>query len=511
MPRPSLRSLQALPARARGPVLAVLAGLTIAASVPPWGWWPLAFVGVALWDRALADASWLARGRRSWLVGVAWLLPSMLWMWDLTAPGYLLAVVAFATYFAIASALVPPAAPARWIGLPAAIVLAEVARWRVPFGGVPLSTLAMSQAAAPVGQTARLGTAIVVSGVVAVGGVALSAAVTRRWWATAVGAGVIVGLTLVASVAPRGSDTAPLTFALVQGGGPQRTRAATTDEREVFERHLDASDVIATPVDVVVWPENVVAVEGPLTETVEGDELAELARRLDATLVVGATEGIDRQAFRNASIVYSPAGEVIARYDKVRRVPFGEYVPLRGIVERLAGEGSGLSARDAVAGEGPAVVDTPAGRLAVVISWEVFFTDRVRDGVLAGGEVLLNPTNGSSYWLTQVQSQQLASSQLRAIESGRWVLQAAPTGFSAVVDPDGTVRRRTAISERAVLQGTAARRTGDTVATRIGPQPTVLLAVAAVGAAWLVDRRRQGGPAARAAPTGPSARPRRPG
>ena len=50
--------------------------------------------------------------------------------------------------------------------------------------------------------------------------------------------------------------------AIVQGGGPQRTRAADTDEREVFERHLRASDEIETPVDLVVWPENVVNVEG---------------------------------------------------------------------------------------------------------------------------------------------------------------------------------------------------------------------------------------------------------
>jgi hypothetical protein len=55
---------------------------------------------------------------------------------------------------------------------------------------------------------------------------------------------------------------------------------------------------------------------------------------------------------------------------------------------------------------------------------------------------VLNPTNGSSYWLTQVQSQQIASSALRAVESGRWVIQAAPTGFSAIIDPDGVVQQR---------------------------------------------------------------------
>jgi apolipoprotein N-acyltransferase len=87
------------------------------------------------------------------------------------------------------------------------------------------------------------------------------------------------------------------------------------------------------------------------------------------------------------------------------------------------------------------VVDTPVGPLGIVISWEVFFADRARDAIGNGGEVLLNPTNGSSYWLTQVQTQQVASSRLRAIETGRWELQAAPTGFSALVDPAGNLLR----------------------------------------------------------------------
>ena len=102
-----------------------------------------------------------------------------------------------------------------------------------------------------------------------------------------------------------------------------------------------------------------------------------------------------------------------------------------------------------------------AGRpLGVVISWEVFFPDRARDAIGHGGEVLLNPTNGSSFTGTQVQGQQVASSRLRAIETGRWVLQAAPTGFSAIVSPGGDVLHRTGISEQGVLQGVIERRTG---------------------------------------------------
>src|SRR5690606_8730360 len=112
------------------------------------------------------------------------------------------------------------------------------------------------------------------------------------------------------------------------------TRAADTDEREVFERHLAASELVDTPVDLVLWPENVVNVEGSLEVSPENEELADLARRLDATLIVGAVEGADEH-FLNAAVVYSPEGRIVDRYDKVKRVPFGEYVPLRSLLERF--------------------------------------------------------------------------------------------------------------------------------------------------------------------------------
>src|SRR4029078_7205915 len=101
-------------------------------------------------------------------------------------------------------------------------------------------------------------------------------------------------------------------------------------------------------------------------------------------------------------------------------------------------------------------------RVAVVISWEVFFGGRVRDGVEHGGEWVINPTNGSSYTWTVLQTQQVASSRLRAIETGRCVAQAAPTGFSAFISPDGDVYDRTSVSEQAVLSRTLALRPGKT-------------------------------------------------
>ena len=466
---------------------AVIAGLLIAASIPPWGWWPLAFIGIAMWDRLLSNAKPRARFVRSTVLAIAWFAPAMLWMVDLTPPGYPIAVIVFALYVGVAGLAVPGRSSrswVRWLALPAAFTLAEAARCTFPFGGVPLATTAMGQASAPLGQIARVLCAVGVTFTVAVIGVALSALWERRHLLGAITIAGVVTLWLVAIIAPSGHDIRVINAAVIQGGGPQGTRATETNPRDVFNRHLEATKLVTTPVDLVLWPENVVAVEGPISVNRENAELSALAASLDTTLVVGITEGINSSSFANASIVYLPDGSAGERYDKVRRVPFGEYVPLRGVLEQIAGSNSGLPSRDAVAGNEPAILHTPAGDLAVAISWEIFFTNRGRDGVLHGGQILLNPTNGSSYWLTQVQTQQVASSQLRAIETGRWVLQAAPTGFSAIVTPTGDVVQRTSISEQAVLQQEVMLRSGDTIATIIGPLPIVVVALLLIAIAW---------------------------
>jgi apolipoprotein N-acyltransferase len=481
-----------------------LAGLCIAAAIPPWGWWPLAFVGVALLDRLIAGQGWRHRFARTWLVAAVWLLPGMVWMWDFTAPGYLVAVALFAGFFGVAGALCPPGR-ARWIALPALITLAEMARWRFPFGGEPLATLAMSQADAPLGQTARLLGSYLVVGLVVLGGIALSAAWDRDWW---VAAGIVVGLvavTALAGVAPMGHDIGHLRVAVVQGGGPQHTRAVDTDNWVVFQREVAATETIKGPVDLVLWPEDVVGLEGTLAENPRYEqEISRLARQLHTTMVVGVTEGISDTHFRNASIVFNPDGSVGDRYDKVRRVPFGEYVPFRTLIEKLAGPNSGLPERDAIPGTKPAVLHTQVGTLGVVISWEVFFADRARDAISHGGTVLLNPTNGSSYWLDVLQSQQIASSRLRAIETGRWTLQAAPTGFSAIVTPRGHVTQRTGISEQKVLTQTITERQGQTIATEVGPWPVLALALLAIAAGWALTLRQRAGTDGAGGGTGPA-------
>jgi apolipoprotein N-acyltransferase len=239
----------------------------------------------------------------------------------------------------------------------------------------------------------------------------------------------------------------------------------------------------------VVWPENVIDVE-TFSQSQEYREIATEAGRVGAPFLVGVTEEVPSQnRFLNAQITVEPDGTIAGRYDKVRRVPFGEYIPLRSIIRKVS-KAVDRVGRDAVAGTEPAYLDTSIGRVAVVISWEVFFAGRARDGVRQGGQLLINPTNGSSYTWTILQTQQVASSRLRAIETGRWVVQTAPTGFSAFVSPTGQVYQRSGISERAVRHQMVELRSGRTLAVRFGDKPWVALMVLMLVLAH-VDRRRR--------------------
>jgi apolipoprotein N-acyltransferase len=477
----------------RPPVLAVAAGAALAASVPPWGWWPLAFIGIALLDRLIADQPAGRRFRRTWLVAAVWLYPAMLWMAGLTLPGYLVAGAVYAAYFGLAAAVTPPG-PTRRLVLPGAFALAEWARWSFPFGGVPLANLALGQADTPWAVVVRVGGPLLLVVLVVVVGQALSAALDRDW--RPVGAAVaVVALALALAWAhPRAEVIDRLDVGVVQSGGPQQTRASADQQPVVLARTIEATGDLERPVDLIVWPENVVNPGDFLTFDAAEAAVRQVAAETGAVVLPGWFHRVRDEGRIVGSVNYTtavtPDGRVVGRYDKVRTVPFGEFVPLRGLIERFS---DAVPATDVIPGTGPAVLDTPVGRIGVAISWEAFFEHRTRDAVRDGAEVLVNPTNGSSYWLTQVQTQQVASNRLRALEADRWLLQASPTGFSAVYTPDGEVVARTAVSERATITAPVERRTGRTLASIVGPWPVVLFASGAILLAWSplpVTRRR---------------------
>ncbi len=470
-------------------ILSILAGLLIAAGLPPWGWWPLTIVGLALWFQLLDQLTPRTRFGRSLLVGAAWFFPSTLWMADLTPVGWPLAAAAFSVMVAAVGWITPSSRGYRGAVFCAALASAEMIRWSWPFGGVPISTLAMAGVATPLAPSVRLFGSPMLVVLMGLAGVILADLIERRR-SNLITVVVLVAIPL-AGMLPWISATEGDTVrvAVVQGGGPQNTRADLCQNREVFERHMAASRLINEPVDLVLWPEDVVhpvannitsnrCPDPLLTRNEAITRISQLAEQLDALLITGWFEpSTDGNANLNYSTITDPIGITRDRYDKVQLVPFGEFVPLRGFIEYFSNE---LPGRDVRAGTGPAVLDSDLGPLGIAISWEIFFDHRARDAIGNGGAVLLNPTNGSSYWLTIVQSQQIAASRLRAIETDRWVLQAAPTGFSAIINPSGEIIARTGVGEQKVLIETIDLREGRTPSVVLGSWPVAVASLVIV-------------------------------
>jgi apolipoprotein N-acyltransferase len=503
------------------PALALGAGALAAFSLPPWGFWPLAIVGVLLFGVSLEGTpTRRARLRLGALFGAGWMYLGMGWMVQLTLPGYLAAGLIFSSFHAVA-AMATPTGPWRVISRPAAHTLVEALRFSFPFGGVPLATLGISQVAGPLSGIARIGGVVLITWVVFQIGFALAerraalwnlpAALSKRDWSVlpnALGRASVVIVIVLSLVAPSGHSAGDtLDVAAVQGGGEQGTTALEVPSSLVTQRHLDATATIPTDVDLdlVLWPENTIDVnDRRATEIFEDfsnsdirEQVAAEATRLGVPIAVGITEdapvAAGRNRYTNAHIMVLPNGQLGTRYDKVRRVPFGEYVPLRGMLEKITSAVDVVG--EAVAGTQRAYLDLPATadhesvRMATVISWEVFFGGRAREGVTDGATVILNPTNGASYTGTIVQTQQVASSRLRAIETGRWVVQAAPTGFTAVINANGDVLQRTSVSEQRVIYATVDLRTGNTWYVSLGDGPFIWLVGLVFAASLWLSRR----------------------
>ncbi|MGH9007199.1 MAG: apolipoprotein N-acyltransferase, partial [Acidimicrobiales bacterium] len=393
----------------------------------------------------------------------------------------------------------------RALSFTGAATLAEAVRMSWPFGGLPVGGVFLGQAGGPLLGTARLGgplllTALVWGGGAGLGELAVGAARWRRgsrsWPAAAgpVGVAVVVALGIAGALAPDGGAPAgAIRVAVAQGGGTRGFTAIETGRSGDFAAELAASAhlVGATHQTLVVWPEDVVALTRPLAGSPEAAQISALARTLRTTLLAGVTVTEPDARFLNEIVAWGPSGRIVSVFEKAHRVPFGEYVPFRGLFSHLAN----LDAvpRDAVPGRASGSMATPAGQLGLLVSYEVFFADRGRSSVRAGARLLVVPTNTSSYSSEQMPSQEVAADRVQAVEEGRDLVQAAPTGYSTFVTNTGIVVLQSVLSRQIVLVDRVALRTGATIYERFGDAPSLWLSGAALLAALLASegaRRR---------------------
>lgn len=455
---------------------------------PPVGAWPLAFLAPGLLLAAIAIEDGAARRPRTFrlglLAGAVGYLPMLAWL--INPAGYLawtllgLSQAAFLGGFAwlvrpfVQHPVVAVVAPVAWVGL-------DAWRGRFPLDGFEWGALAYAHAEGswmlPIARIAgahaltfatvllaALGY-VAVRQVVTLGGdtgtmtARLQRGLPRAQRSFVALAGVLL-LTSVATIEPPGETGETLDVLAVQGldtatdaiGGRAEDRAVAANLTQLTR---DAVAAGGAP-DLTVWPESSLD-RDPFTQ--RGSDLLPYlragARNVDGNLLAGAVlDGpVPDETRWTSSIQVDAEGTVVDRYDKRHPVPFGEFVPMRDALDWFPPLRQ--IPRDTLAGDGPHSFLVDGHRVAAAICFETLFGELVRTNVLAAPQdagLVVATTTDASYGFSSEPAQHLAQSQLRAVETGRWVVHAAQSGSSAFIDPHGKLYDQTALFETTTLR-----------------------------------------------------------
>ncbi|HZT59039.1 MAG TPA: apolipoprotein N-acyltransferase [Pyrinomonadaceae bacterium] len=244
---------------------------------------------------------------------------------------------------------------------------------------------------------------------------------------------------------------------------------------------------------VVVWPES------PMNFSFERDRefrerVARFVAEQHASLLFNSLEPTGDGGGFNAAVLVNTEGRVAAQYDKIRLMPFGEYVPLprwmpgAGLVRGVVGDFTPGTRFTLM----PLGEDERAPRAGVFICLESAYPFITRSFAGEGADVLIEITNDAYQGDTAVMRQHLSNAVFRAVETGRTLLRVTNTGVSAHISPRGEVTDETGRFREAVRTWTVARSDGaQTFYVRFGDAFAAACTVASLFAIALTMRRRR--------------------
>jgi apolipoprotein N-acyltransferase len=255
-------------------------------------------------------------------------------------------------------------------------------------------------------------------------------------------------------------STGTFKVAMVQGNIPQSLKWDPKFLPQSYGVYQDeTADAAKRGADLIVWPEAAAAFlfqpDDQYPAELAGDAayrtaLLTLAKNMGKPILFGApalARDDGRLGFHNRAYLVSDHGEVLAHYDKIELVPFGEYVPARALlgffVNRVV-EGFG----DMIPGKDQTMFEFKGAKLGILICYESIFPDFTRREVNLGADVLVNITNDAWYGESSAPYQVLAMAALRSIETKVPMVRAANTGFSALIEPSGRITERTPLFKR---------------------------------------------------------------
>lgn len=275
---------------------------------------------------------------------------------------------------------------------------------------------------------------------------------------------------------------------LVQPNMAQNQKWLPGKEEEFFRRHLALSAAPADPMpadptpadpmpDVTIWSETAVAFildQDPMAQAIAAGSVGP-----DGHLLLGIRRFEDTAEERrwfNSLAVLGPDGATRAVYDKARLVPFGEYIPLKGVAARLGIPALTTLTRGGFsAGPGPKVIAVPGvPAFLPLICYEAIFPAAAQ-APGARPEWLVQVTNDAWFGEASGPYQHFAQARARAIEQGLPLARAANTGISAMVDPRGRVVAELGLGETGYLDAPLPAKLPLTMYSRIGNVPVILI------------------------------------
>jgi apolipoprotein N-acyltransferase len=470
---------------------AVVSALLMWAAFPPLDLGPLAFVAPIPLFWALRRVE---RGFEAVMLGFLWagvFFGTLLWwIHVLGFIAWFPLVVLLAAFFAIYALVVwlfrlwP--AWRWWLIAVGGWVILEFVRSHFPFGGFPWGVVGYAAGGFPplVGSVQWIGPTGWTMLAIGFGAAITLLIEDRENWRFAVDTAVVIFLLAIAgSLFAPSADGEVIQVAIVQGGSPCPGTHCQNEARRIFEQHMALTESIPPgTANLVVWPEN--SLTAPY-EPEGNDEvragIVEQASRIGAYFLVSGTRTVGEDEFLNVNTLFSPEGVKIGEYTKRHPVPFGEYVPLRGLLGFVPQLDQ--VPRDMISGTEPVVLPLQSGMLGSVISFEGAFDRSMRSIAANGSEVMVVATNESSYGISAASDQLIGLVRVNTAAIGHDTALAAITGRSTFIEADGTVGERTEQLDETVLTGEVKMRTaGPTLFTRF-PYLALVLAILAILAA----------------------------
>ena len=247
-------------------------------------------------------------------------------------------------------------------------------------------------------------------------------------------------------------------------------------------------------IDFVVWPENASDLN-PQANPSARSQIETLISEYRVPLILGAITESGGSYF-NSSLYYSKEADQIDQYDKKRPVPFAEYVPDREFWNQLAPDLIGLVSRDYAFGTRDGIFELDGDSLGVLICFEIAIDDIGRELVAGGAQIILSQTNNADFGRSDETFQQAALARLRAIETGRTVVNISTVGVSRIFLPNGEIISELPIFEPGVMVEKVPLRNSITPAMAIAPLFDLIinflalaLFVAAIGQKLRASRR----------------------